>query len=68
MGVKTESHLSLHLELFLHMCAAAVSWCCDIVEVAVKLAGRHLRLLPQDGFHQGIVNEDVLLLDQPRKR
>lgn len=31
----------------------------------MKLAGRHFRLLPQNGFHQGVVDEDVLLLDQP---
>lgn len=48
------------------MCPAAVPWCRDAVEVAVKLAGPHFRLLPQNGFHQGIVDEDVLLLDQPK--
>lgn len=54
-----------NLELFLQMCPAAVSWCRDAAEVAVKLAGCHFRLFPQNGFHQGIVDEDVLLLDQP---
>lgn len=47
------------------MCAPAPPWCPDVVEVAVKLARCHLCLLPQNGFHQGIVDEDVLLLDQP---
>lgn len=61
-----KSHPSLYLELFVQMCPAAVSWCRDAVEVAVKLAGCHFCLLPQNGFHQGIVDENVLLLDQPK--
>ncbi len=61
-----KSHELLHLELFLQMRRAAVSWSCDAVDVAVKLASSHFRLLSQNGFHQGIVDEDVLLLDQQK--
>lgn len=60
-------HWSVHLELFLQSCPAAVSWSCDAVEVAVKLAGCHFCLLPQNGFLQGIMDEDVLLLDQSKR-
>lgn len=56
--------MTLHLELLLQVCPAIMPWCHDAVKVAVKLAGPHFCLLPQNGFHQGIVDEDVLLLDQ----
>ena len=39
------NHWPLHLEPFLQMCPASVSWCRDAVKVAVKLAGCHFRLL-----------------------
>ncbi|TNN88195.1 hypothetical protein EYF80_001411 [Liparis tanakae] len=40
------------------MCPSAASWCRDAVKVAVKLAGWHFCLIPQNGFHQGIVDKD----------
>lgn len=57
-----------HLELFIQTCPARVPRCRDAGEVAVKLASCHFCLLPQDGFHQGIVDEDVLLLDDKRQK
>lgn len=51
-----------YLELFLQSCLAPDSWCEDAVNVTVQLTGRHFSLLPENGFQQGIVDEDVLLL------
>lgn len=57
-----------HLELFLQMCSTTVSWCRNAVEVTVELTGCHFCFLSQNCFHQGIMDEDVLLLDQPKKQ
>lgn len=51
-----------YLELFFQSRLASYSWYEDAVNVAVQLTGRHFCLLSKNGFQQGIVDENVLLL------
>lgn len=51
-----------HLKLLLQSCFSSYSWYKDAVDIAVQLTGGHFSLLSQNGFQQGIMDEDVLLL------
>lgn len=53
-----------HPELFLQ--ASAPSWVGrqNAVDITVKLPDRHLCLFAQDGLHQSIMDENVLLLKE----
>lgn len=51
-----------HPELLLQLRAARRVGREDAADVSVQLRGRHLRVPPQNVFHQSVVDENVLLL------
>lgn len=51
-----------HPELLLEPRSAGAAGRQDAADVAVQLPGGHLRLSAEDGLHQGIVYENILLL------
>lgn len=51
-----------YLELFFQSCLSAHSWYEDAIDIAMQLIWRYFRLFSKNGFQQGIVDEDVLLL------
>lgn len=51
-----------YLELLFQPCLSSYSWYEDAVNIAMQLTWRYFSLLSEDGFQQGIVNENVLLL------
>lgn len=59
---------SHHLELFFQARLTIVSWCCNIVEVAVNLSEGHFCLLSQYGFHHSIMDEDILFLEETKQK
>lgn len=59
---------SPHLELLLQSCFAPWAQRQDVVDITVELTGGHLCFLPKNDFHQGIVDEDILLLNTQRQK
>lgn len=51
-----------HPELLLQLRAARGIGCEDAVDITMQLRGGHLRLSPQNVFHQSIVDEHILFL------
>ena len=59
-----------HSELLLQARAAGGAGLQDAIDVGVELPGGDLRLLDENGLHQSIVDEDILLLPpgKPKRR
>lgn len=57
-----EMYAKHYLELFFQSCLSSYSWYEDAVYIAMQLIWRYFRLLSKNGFQQGIVDENVLLL------
>lgn len=53
--------------MFLQLRPAGGPWGQEVIDVAVDEAGGNLRLLAQDGLHQGVVDEHILLLNAQGK-
>lgn len=51
-----------YLELFFQSCLSSYSWYEDAVHIAMQLIWRYFSLFSKNGFQQGIVDENVLLL------
>lgn len=61
-----ETYWKCYLELFLQSCLSSRSWYEDTVNITMQLTGRYFSLLSKNGFQQGIVDENVLLLKGTR--
>ena len=66
-GVRLQCRGFTDLELLLQARLAPRTRCEDAVDVAMELSAQHLSLLAHDGLHQGIMNENVLLLNAEGK-
>ena len=58
----TEWINAAHLELFVQARPPSRLRDQQLVHVPVQLSRRHLRLSGQDGFHQGVVDKNILFL------
>lgn len=57
-----------YLELFVHPCSSIRPWGHQLVHVRMQLSHCHLCLTRQDGFHQGIVDKNILFLQKEKNR
>lgn len=54
-----------HLELLLQARPPSMPRGQQLIHVPVQVCRRHLRLSTQDGFHQGVVDKNILFLWGP---